>query len=188
MSFRRRIRRLLLLLLASSFALPSYAADKVSDEDVKLALVYKIARFVPWPDSEADATRPFRLCVAEKKLHKRATDRLSGRKIRDRNIQVNLLDDIAKEFESSCDVLYMAGVKKERFISVLDASSGTPVLTVSDAPEFVNSGGMIGLSKRGNKISMQINVAAYESSGLVISSQLLELAENQCAVRPRARQ
>ena len=59
---------------------------------------------------------------------------------------------------------------------MLDASSGTPVLTVSDAPEFVNSGGMIGLSKRGNKISMQINVAAYESSGLVISSQLLELA------------
>ena len=30
---------------------------------------------------------------------------------------------------------------------------------------------------RGNKISMKINVAAYESSGLVISSQLLELAD-----------
>ncbi|MDJ0760501.1 MAG: YfiR family protein [Woeseiaceae bacterium] len=177
MSFRRRIRRSLqVVLLASSITLPTFA-NPVSDEDVKLALVYKIARFVTWPESEADADRPFRLCVAEKKLHKRATDRLTGRKIRDRDIQVNLLRDIAREFESRCDVLYMVGVKKERFVSVLDASKGTPVLTVSDTPEFVNSGGMIGLSKRSNKISMKINVAAYESSGLVISSQLLELAD-----------
>ncbi len=128
MSFRRHFRRsLLVLLLVSSVTLPSFA-NPVSDEDVKLALVYKIARFVTWPPSDADADRPFRLCVADRKLHQRATDRLSGRKIRDRDIRVNLLGDIVKELESSCDVLYMAGVKKERFISVLGASSGTPVM------------------------------------------------------------
>jgi hypothetical protein len=30
---------------------------------------------------------------------------------------------------------------------------------------------------QGKKIAIRINVAAYESSGLIVSSQLLELAE-----------
>ena len=36
---------------------------------------------------------------------------------------------------------------------------------------------MIGLSTRGGKVTIRINVGAYESSDLTVSSQLLELAE-----------
>lgn len=173
---RRRSFRTLLLLVASIGWLPAHA-DVVSDEDVKLALVYKIARFVTWPDSNAASEEPFRLCVAENDRYERAKDRLSGRKIRDRAIQVIFLDAIDGELRSSCDIFYLAGVRKDRSSRLLARASDTPVLTVSDSPEFVQSGGMIGLSKRGKKISMQINVGAYESTGLIISSQLLELAE-----------
>ena len=38
-------------------------------------------------------------------------------------------------------------------------------------------GGMVGLSTRGKKVTISINVGAYESSDLTVSSQLLELAE-----------
>ena len=177
MNHGRLKRRLLVLLLAGLVACLPATADTVSDEDVKLALVYKIARFVTWPDSHSSEADPFRFCVADKAMKDRATDRLSGRKIRDRAIEVRLLVSFADEFQSGCDIFYMAGVRKSRSADFLADAAGVPVLTVSDAPEFVASGGMIGLAKRGNKISMQINVAAYESSGLVISSQLLELAD-----------
>lgn len=71
----------------------------------------------------------------------------------------------------------MARVEKERVTAYLERTSGQPVLTISDEPDFAKSGGMIGLSTRGNKITISINVGAYESSDLVVSSQLLELAE-----------
>lgn len=166
----------MLLIAGLTASLPSLA-DSVSDEDVKLALVYKIARFVTWPDTHAKTDNAFRFCVADKDLHDRASDRLSGRKVRDRAIEVKLLESLGDEFQSGCDIFYMAGVRRSKFTDFLADAAGAPVLTVSDTPDFVTSGGMIGLAKRGNKISMQINVAAYESSGLVISSQLLELAD-----------
>ena len=166
-----------MLLVASLAAAVPVTADTVSDEDVKLALVYKIARFVTWPDTHATAADPFRFCVADKAMQERATDRLSGRKIRERAIEVKLLVSLSDEVESHCDIFYMAGVRKSKYAGFLADAAGIPVLTISDVPEFVASGGMIGLAKRGNRISMEINVAAYESSGLVISSQLLELAD-----------
>lgn len=177
MRIHRHLRRLLVLLFVSAILTPPVVAETISDEDVKLALVYKIARFVTWPDTHAKAADPFRLCVADRDLRDRATERLSGRKIRDRAIDVRLLESFDTEFQSNCDIFYLSGVRRSRFAEFLADAAGTPVLTVSDAPEFVASGGMIGLAKRGNRISMQINVAAYESSGLVISSQLLELAD-----------
>ena len=71
----------------------------------------------------------------------------------------------------------MTRVKQERVQEYLEQTSGQPVLTISDEPDFAESGGMIGLSTRGKKITISINVGAYESSDLTVSSQLLELAE-----------
>jgi hypothetical protein len=149
--------------------------DTVSDEDVKLALIYKITRFVTWPTANEGA--PFKFCLAENTIFELAQDRLTGRQIRDRDIEVRLLPDDSDDLSAHCDVFYMARLKKERVNEYLAMASGKPVLTVSDAPDFAKNGGMIGLSTRSQKVGIKINVAAYESSDLVVSSQLLELAD-----------
>lgn len=64
---------------------------------------------------------------------------------------------------------------------MLRALGQTPVLTVSDAPGFVQAGGMIGLKLRGGRIGFDINHGAARATGLVLSSQLLKLADE---VRP----
>lgn len=176
MTFRRTILRALLPILACCLCVPAFA-DTVSDEDVKLALIYKIARFVTWPDVPDQSRAPFRLCLAENTIFDLAQDRFAGRRIRDRDIEVHLLTDSSSDIAKTCDVLYMARLKKERVRQFIELAVGEPVLTVSDAPEFATTGGMIGLSKQGKKIAIKINVEAYESSGLIVSSQLLELAE-----------
>ena len=176
MIFRRTIRRTLLVILACSLCVPALG-DTVPEEDVKLALIYKIARFVTWPVVTDQSGTPFRLCLAETTIFDLAKDRFAGRHIRNRNIEVHLLTESRVDLSDRCDVFYIARVKKERVAEFLEIASGEPVLTVSDAPDFARNGGMIGLSTRGKSLTISINVSAYESSGLVVSSQLLELAE-----------
>lgn len=177
MTYRRTILRALLPILACSLCVPASGHSVVSDEDVKLALIYKISRFVTWPAATDQGGTPFRLCLAEETIFDLAQDRFADRSIHDRNIEVHLLTNSTSDLVKTCDVFYMAHLKKERVNRYLDLTVGQPVLTVSDAPEFASTGGMIGLSTQGKKIVISINVAAYESSGLVVSSQLLELAE-----------
>lgn len=176
MTFRRTICRALLLVLACGFCVPAIG-QTVSDEEVKLALIYKISRFVTWPAVSDQPDTPFRLCLAEDTIFGLAQDRFAGRSIRDRDIEVYLLRESQVDLSDRCDVFYMARVDNDRVKDFLELASGKPVLTVSDAPDFARNGGMIGLSTRGKKVSISINVAAYESAGLVVSSQLLELAE-----------
>lgn len=173
---RRTIRRLLLLLVASSVCVPALGQN-VSDEDVKLALIYKISRFVTWPEVAEQPDAPFQLCVAERSIFELASDRFAGRSIRNRDIDVSLLTDDSETHSVDCDVLYMARAKQDRVNTLLKLVDGEPVLTISDDPDFAKNGGMIGLSTRGKKVSISINVDAYESSDLAVSSQLLELAE-----------
>jgi hypothetical protein len=176
MSTLRKNRRVLLLLLACSVCAPAFG-DTVKDEDVKLALIYKIARFVSWPATPDQQNGPFRVCVAEQAVFEVAQDRYAGRKIRDRDIDVRLIKNAATSLAEQCDILYMARAKQDRVTEFLELVSGQPVLTINDDPEFARIGGMIGLSTRGNKITISINVGAYEASNLTVSSQLLELAE-----------
>ncbi|MBT8065854.1 MAG: YfiR family protein [Gammaproteobacteria bacterium] len=176
MNLRRLRHRLLLAILASCFCVPAMG-DAVSDEDVKLALIYKITRFITWPTAGDQSSAPFRFCLAENTIFELAQDRLTGRRIRDRDIEVHLLSDDAVDLSDQCDVFYMARLKKDRVSQYLAMVAGQPVLTVSDVPDFAKNGGMIGLSTRSQKVGIKINVAAYESSDLVVSSQLLELAD-----------
>lgn len=176
MTTRRTIRRAMLLLVACSLCVPAFG-QAVRDEDVKLALIYKISRFVTWPVASSEADTPFRLCLAERSIFDLAKDRFAGRQMRERDIDVQLLTDAGDNLAGQCDVLYMSRVKQERVKEFLEHASGQPVLTISDEPEFAESGGMIGLSTRGGKVTISINVGAYESSDLIVSSQLLELAE-----------
>ncbi len=176
MTTRRTIRRALLLLVACSLCVPAFA-ETVRDEDVKLALIYKISRFVTWPAAADEIDTPFRICMAERSIFDLASDRFAGRQIREQDIKVQLVTDAGDDLAAQCDVLYMARVKQERVMDFLERASGKPVLTISDEPDFAESGGMVGLSTRGGKVTISINVGAYESSDLVVSSQLLELAE-----------
>ena len=176
MTTRLTIRRVLLIFVACSLVAPAFG-QAVRDEDVKLALIYKISRFVTWPTAPDDADTPFTLCMADRSTFALAKDRFASRRIRDRDIDVQLVTDAGDNLAGQCDVLYMARLKQGRVKEFLERTSGKPVLTISDEPDFAESGGMVGLSTRGGKVTISINVEAYQSSDLVVSSQLLELAK-----------
>ncbi len=49
-------------------------------------------------------------------------------------------------------------------------------LIVGDVAGFARRGGMVNLTKKGNRLRFEINRRAVESAGLRLSSQLLKLA------------
>ena len=149
-------------------------ADTVTEAEVKLALVYNMTRFISWPDANDDEV--FDLCLAGETAYEIAIENLRGRKIREREIRVNLLETSGAA-PATCDLVYVTNDEADFAVVLLERYEGLPVLMVSDAPGFIEEGGMVALSFEGGRVGMKISVSAYESAGLTVSSQLLELAQ-----------
>ena len=100
---------------------------------------------------------------------------LNGRQVQSRVMRIRKSSK-SKEWQE-CHVLYIAEFEIQRIDEVLNNVRKFPVLTISDAPGFVQAGGIIGLKLRANRIRFDINQGAAHSAGLKLSSQLLKLAD-----------
>ena len=61
-------------------------------------------------------------------------------------------------------------------VKILDALKHRAVLTVSEAPQFVQRGGMIGLSVEAKRVRFTVNLEAAQEAGLSLNSELLRVA------------
>jgi hypothetical protein len=170
---RSRLRRALLVCAALTFLRTGLAAP-VAEHEVKLALTYKLAKFVTWP-AERESTATFSLCILGQHPFESALDGLRGLKIKERTITVRDVTAVPEQV-GGCDLLFVAESESDRLVDVLVELADKPVLTISDMPRFAKRGGIVELQNRDNHVGFEINVAAYRRAGLVISSQLLQLA------------
>lgn len=169
-----------LLLLAA----PLRAAT-APEYELKLALMYNIARFVTWPQ-QREQLGELSFCVVGTDPFGTAIDGIRGRKVRDRKISVVMIDGPlgAKE---RCDILFVAKSAAARAQSVIQHTAGTPVLTISDASGFAAAGGIVELQTRDGRVGFVINQPAYQSAQLTVSSQLLQLATSVTGTRRTAK-
>ena len=75
-----------------------------------------------------------------------------------------------------CHVLYIGNSEAWRIRSILAQIKDRPILSVSDTPEFVKQGGIIGLVKQDDRLKFEINLTAATHAGLRVSAQLANLA------------
>jgi hypothetical protein len=148
-----------------------------SEYAIKAALVFKIAKFVTWPDQAFDGlSEPLSVCVPESNPIAPALSTLNGKKIHGRAFSVRYVSDnpiISRE----CQILLVTYTNNKRQTAFLKAISCQPVLTIVDNDQFENRGGIIGLEIKQNRVQLEIDIAASENAGLDISAQLLQLAK-----------
>lgn len=172
-------RRAWLLALAAALALlraPSAAWGAVPEYDVKAALIYKISKFVHWPESAfANSNGTLRLCILGRDDFGTSIDALKGQKVQGQSMQVERLPKPDPTL-GGCHIVFVSRSEAERLPAVVGALGGAPALTISDLDGFAAQGGMIGFATRDGKLSFQINPAASARSGLEIGAQLLQLA------------
>jgi len=164
--------------MISLLPLQATAESPVASEyAVKAALVFKIAKFVTWPDQAfTGLSEPLSVCVPENNPIAPALSTLSGKPIHGRAFSVRYVSD-NPIVSSDCQILLVTKTSNKRQTAFLKAISSQPVLTIVDNDQFGKQGGIIGLKVKQNRVQFEIDIAASENAGLDISAQLLQLAK-----------
>ncbi|MGH9345173.1 MAG: YfiR family protein [Terriglobia bacterium] len=176
-----RARGLLLKAAAVIGALSTLASLRVkagvpTEYQVKAAYLYNFARFVQWPTKgKTNAGASFPVCVLGIDPFGRALDRLIAGQAID-GMNVIALRISTPEQAANCRVLFISSSEDDALNNVISTLGRLSVLTVSDMPQFIERGGMVGFILQNNRVRFEVNLAATKSAGLTLSSQLLKLA------------
>jgi len=158
------------------FMVTAAAQSAPSEYAVKTAIVYKIAKFVSWPDSAFQlADGPLNICLAQGSPFAKAMRSLQGRTVQGHRIQLVSLESF-ESITPDCQVLVISHKESKQAEALLMSVASLPVLTIGDADGFAERGGIVGLEIEQSKVGFAINVSASERVGLGIRAQLLQLA------------
>lgn len=172
-----------LLAACALFGLVRTAAGAVPEYELKAVLIYKVAKFVRWPEGTfAAAGSGVHVCILGRDDFGASIDALGGQKLQGQVVSVERLTSLPQR-PVNCQIVFVSRSESANLAAVLASLASEPALTISDIEGFANEGGMIELATTDSKIRFQINSTASRRAGLEIGAQLLQLAT---LVEPRA--
>ncbi|MFK5970914.1 MAG: YfiR family protein [Candidatus Marithrix sp.] len=147
-----------------------------SDNQAKKAgVVYNLSKFIDWPDTAFSGNK-FNICVVGDVIFLDALKTFEKRQIRGLSVSIHVLNADFTNIQF-CQTIYIDSSAKELLPNFLTKIAEKPILTISDLPNFVLQGGMIGLIQIKKRVQFAINLDATKLVNLVISAQLLRLAK-----------
>lgn len=153
-------------------ASPTYA-DNFNEYQVKAAFLYNLARMVEWPNESAST--PLVMCFMGEDVFGSTTDGIANKTIRNRTLAFR--KNIALRDIEICHILYISPSELSNVTTIVKTLANRAILTVGDAEEFTERGGMVNLIRDNERINIEVNLKRAEKSGLKISSRLLTLAK-----------
>jgi len=161
----------LLLLVLLLFPATLWANSELRDSRLKVAFVYNFLRFTEWPP---ETSSPLTLCVANADSPMEAAfNAVIGQSANGRRIRVLILNP--SDSTTPCHALFIqqGGMP----IALKPLTNGQPnLLTIGDAENFVDDGGVIGLIERDGRLQFEVNLEVARKGNYKLSSQLLKLA------------
>jgi hypothetical protein len=160
------------MLCANLLCYPAFA----DEYEVKAALIYKITKFVSWPDhalSEGQAT--FNICILGNDPFSGSLETIKSRKTQGRLVSIeryNLSSEI-----KNCQIVYINETKRGFLKTILKDVHNASVLSISDMKNFAKEGGIIEISYQNNALKFIININSAQQARIKIAAPLLELSE-----------
>ena len=146
-----------------------------SEYEVKAAFLYNFTRFVTWPALPAGQDKDsLNLCIIGNDPFGDLLNPIRDRKSQGKSLNLLYPDDPLNIVD--CQAVFVGESQLRNLPLINELSQKHHILTVSDTPDFVGKGGMIGYVKQGNVIRFEINLTSATAAGLTINSRLLELA------------
>ena len=157
--------------------LPGHASAPgaaVDEYRLKAAILYNLTKFVEWPPTAfGDSSAPLVLCIIDiDPFGPRLDDALRGHTVGGRPLVVRRTAEAAR----GCHLLFIANSERRRLATIIDQLRKTAALTVGDIEDFIDQGGMIGLSTEGDRVRFDINIEAAGQARLKVNSRLMALA------------
>jgi hypothetical protein len=158
---------------------PSWSQEPAPNREyqIKAAFLFNFTRFVDWPPSAfTDERSPFSICVIGADPFGGDLDEIvRGETAHGRSLVVIRPGRV--EELPACHIVYVSRSEAPRLAAIRAALNGKPVLSVSDAGEFIASGGIVRFDTASGKIRLSINHDAAKRAGLTLSSKLLRSAD-----------
>ena len=157
-------------------AAPAAAQPEMGESAVKAAFLYNFTKFVDWPGNAFEGTiSPFRVCVfADAAFRRDLEAMLACESVGARPVVVSA----APREVRGCHVAYFGRDGEERGRQLLPSLRQVPVLTVGEGSRFLEQGGLIAFALEQNRVRFDVNKAALDRTGLVVSSKLLRVARH----------
>ncbi len=150
-------------------------AESVEEYTAKAALAFHFARYTDWPEVPGAAMpEALRVCVVGEKTLVEAFQRIGGRRVGDRHIQVEALR--RGDEPGNCQLIYIDSRDRRSISPLLASVRDLPILTIGEIPGFTDYGGIINLYRSGDKLRFEVSLKAAKRANLAISSRLLRLA------------
>jgi hypothetical protein len=148
----------------------------VSDDDrLKAAFTLHLPQFVEWPEAALARRSSLEFCVPRANpLGAAIETAATGETFLGKPIAVREID--ADEPIGSCHILFVSTRPTAGLDHLLFRASSLPILTVGEAPRFLDNRGIIRLRMIDGRVRFDVNAAAADRVGLRLSSQLLRLA------------
>ena len=171
-------RRLVVSLVLGSLALQAGVSAQPAEADasaIEAAMLRNFARYVTWPSTAFPSDNsPWRLCVLGSDPFGSLLDRTVGGRIEQgRSFSIVRATDPAAL--ASCHIVFIAATETPKRRAALAAWKGLPILTVSDAPGFLQEGGAIRFDI-GDRVELSVNLDQARSLALKVQTKLLEVA------------
>ncbi len=174
--FPDRYRRLLTVLCIAATLLPAgvRGEDSAPEAALKAAFIYNFTKFVEWPPSVPPGQ--LRLCTVGTSAVTEALGGFEGKLALGRTL--TLVPAPKPGSTAQCQLVYVADSNTPRHVGeVLAEVRGRPVLTVSDHPDFLNLGGMIAISRTGDRLRFEVDLPTIQNSELKVAAPLLRMAK-----------
>lgn len=155
-------------------------SGQASPHQVKAAFLTKFGQFVQWPSELKAARSSFDICLAEGHPFGSLVQTLASG-LETHGLDVVVRDVSRPDMLSGCQVLYAASPTADK--PLLDRAAALSILTVGDAPGFLEQGGIINLREVDGRVRFEISLRNAERANLQLSAQLLRLALTVKAAR-----
>lgn len=148
-----------------------------SDATIRLGFLLNFTRFTEWPATALSVSAPLQICLAPGDAEMaQELPMLTSQQVQGRTVLARLI--AAPNETGSCHLLYLPADLPDSIDPYLRAAERSAMLTVSDHPDFIEHGGIIGLAPSGGRYRFDINLQSAKRANLRLDVQLLKLAKS----------
>jgi hypothetical protein len=170
------------LVVALAGVWPSPARAGVSPDVGRAVLIYKLTKFVVWPDDAfASRSSSIHACVSgagSEDVVKLLAQGTKGKKSQGRAIRVSQVDDDSLATgKTRCHLLYVTGATRQGVAGFRRAIERGGMLVVTDSRAPLSVGAMVAMVIEGERLRFYVNLEALEESGIRIRATLMRFAK-----------
>lgn len=176
---RTRIKpRFAILVLFGGIVTSSVVAQtsRPTEYDVKAAYLLNFGKFVHQADGATPRTS-FDICLLGHDTMGQTIDDLAANQtIENLPVHIRRIPDVAQK--EKCSIVFIGADQDDHLREDLAILSKSDILTVSDASDFLDRGGMIQFLLIQNHVRFAVNLNAVNRAHLFLSSELLRVASS----------